>query len=36
MDLQLKDKVIIENVKEMFAGFLDPANGVIKAMIEIK
>lgn len=29
-------RVAFENVKEMFAGFLDPANGVIKAMIEIK
>lgn len=28
-------RVAFENVKEKFAGFLDPANGVIKAMIEI-
>lgn len=28
-------RVAFENVKEKFAGFLDPINGVIKAMIEI-
>ena len=28
-------RVSFENVKETFSDFLDPANGVIKAMIEI-
>ena len=29
-------RISFENVKEKFAGFLNPANGVIKAIIEIE